>query len=712
MSKSVYNIIKRQNGEAFAQGIRRFDSGIFDIPNLPKIVKYAGRNVLPLLDYLESLKEIKIENITQENDPFVLLEKAGYNAFYADTLEKQNSITSYYEANELLCTFKDPDRYKRYHIIHAIKKNVHEIKRADFKGVEEREEEYGTSVISIQILKSGGFISIKNRYNHTVNACDNTFYSNPDRIIEGLSGALCSYFKVDFSVKKQVFLPDEYILVSNQILKYDIEFNNIYFGDGFYVKDGVVHLIDKNSQLQIDALILDLKTKEILDPGGKNLPLKRMLMQEIENETLQVQHQNGVVSLLGKEGFILTTRDRRLTSMTLRKVERLPVDAFRYHNALEELNALSVTSCLSHALSSCSKLNKVYFPILSNEFPSSLFDDTNCTVVAPLLEEKGIHFLGSLAIDLKKQQFLTRGDFSEGLLSLVEVVISVGNTTYQIQGDEFKIYSEKFKGQQCCKFKDGKLVELTLFASGDLKKESVIRDLPDLEVLNMPYVQSLGAHNITNCPKLKKVYLPALQSVDDNCVFNCDSLQEVYAPSLRYIGNWSFSYNKSLKKLDLPELAEVKNGGCFSSSGYEEINAPKLVRVGNSFCRHNPDLVKIHMPALKCVSEYSFMDLKSIREMDFPELQYIEGRTLIARNENLRRVSFKKLMIIPSFMLKDCPNLQEVEAKALYRVEKGALEMHPKLKRVYAPVLLNNLRGREQVYAYTKFLTDERVREG
>ena len=333
-------------------------------------------------------------------------------------------------------------------------------------------------------------------------------------------------------------------------------------------------------------------------------------------------------------------------------------------------------------------------------------------MVAPLLEEKGIHFLGSLAIDLKKQQFLTRGDFSEGLLSLVEVVISVGNTTYQIQGDEFKIYSEKFTGQQCCKFKDGKLVELTLFASGDLKKESVIRDLPDLEVLNMPYVRSLGAHNINNCPKLKKVYLPALQSVDDNCVFNCEELQEVYAPSLRYIGNWSFSYNKSLKKLDLPELAEVKNGGCFSSSGYEEINAPKLVRVGNSFCRHNPDLVKIHMPALKCVSEYSFMDLKSIREMDFPELQYIEGRTLIARNENLRRVSFKKLMIIPSFMLKDCPNLQEVEAKALYRVEKGALETHPKLKRVYAPVLMNNLNRFDQKHMLIKVLTDERVREG
>ncbi|MBQ8250631.1 MAG: hypothetical protein IJY92_01810 [Alphaproteobacteria bacterium] len=37
--KSVYDIIKRQNGEAFAKAIRRFDSGIFDIPNLPLFIK-------------------------------------------------------------------------------------------------------------------------------------------------------------------------------------------------------------------------------------------------------------------------------------------------------------------------------------------------------------------------------------------------------------------------------------------------------------------------------------------------------------------------------------------------------------------------------------------------------------------------------------------------------------------------------------------------
>ena len=50
--KTVYELIKRQNGETFAQTIRSFDSGIFDVPNLQRIVKYAGNCSDPLLDFL------------------------------------------------------------------------------------------------------------------------------------------------------------------------------------------------------------------------------------------------------------------------------------------------------------------------------------------------------------------------------------------------------------------------------------------------------------------------------------------------------------------------------------------------------------------------------------------------------------------------------------------------------------------------------------
>ena len=47
--KSVYDQIKKQNGEAFAQEIRRFHNGIFELPNLKNIVKFAGRDAEPIL---------------------------------------------------------------------------------------------------------------------------------------------------------------------------------------------------------------------------------------------------------------------------------------------------------------------------------------------------------------------------------------------------------------------------------------------------------------------------------------------------------------------------------------------------------------------------------------------------------------------------------------------------------------------------------------
>ena len=61
MTKNMHDVIKAQNGERFAKAIRNYDNGIFDIPNIDKIVKYAGRDAEPIMQYLVSLKGIKIQ---------------------------------------------------------------------------------------------------------------------------------------------------------------------------------------------------------------------------------------------------------------------------------------------------------------------------------------------------------------------------------------------------------------------------------------------------------------------------------------------------------------------------------------------------------------------------------------------------------------------------------------------------------------------------
>ena len=284
--KTIFEQIKAQNGEVFAKTIRSYHNGIFDIPNIVNIVKYAGRDAEPLLGYLKSKIAPEIEEHGVYESPLQLLDRAGYDAFYADTQEKQDSIQKYYAPGEKLCTF-GTDRYQTHYIVHAVKKNVDEIKRENFPNPR-RDDEYGTSVISIQIRKEGGFISIKNRYNHTVSNPDNTFNSNPDNIIPGLSESLRRYFKVDFSSQK-VVLPDGYIEDRGRIIKHHGECYNVYFGDNFYMKSGVVHELDKRTEIMLDNFIYNNETKTLSNPA--NNPDEAFIdafKQEIEGKKIRI----------------------------------------------------------------------------------------------------------------------------------------------------------------------------------------------------------------------------------------------------------------------------------------------------------------------------------------------------------------------------------------------------------------------------------------
>lgn len=264
MARSMYDIIKKQNGERFAKAIRNYDNGIFDIPDIDKIVKYAGSDAEPLMEYLISLKDLHIEEQAVHMDPIALLDRAGYNAFVVDTLEKQNSIQKYYAPGEGLCTFTDPHRFEKNYIIHAVRKDVDSIRREDFPNPM-REDRYGTSVISIQIWKAGGFISIKNRYNHKVDSCDNTFGSNPDNIIFGLSDALRHYFGVDFS-SRRVPVPEGYRMVQGRLVKYDFELNDIYSSENCYFHAGKLYEIDKSSEIMLGrGYLLNLREKRVRD---------------------------------------------------------------------------------------------------------------------------------------------------------------------------------------------------------------------------------------------------------------------------------------------------------------------------------------------------------------------------------------------------------------------------------------------------------------
>ena len=67
----------------------------------------------------------------------------------------------YYAPGEELCTFNG-GRLNRCHVFFAVKKNVDQITRTNFLNPQ-RQDEYGTSVISIQFTRGKpNILSIKN----------------------------------------------------------------------------------------------------------------------------------------------------------------------------------------------------------------------------------------------------------------------------------------------------------------------------------------------------------------------------------------------------------------------------------------------------------------------------------------------------------------------------------------------------------------------
>jgi len=147
----------------------------------------------------------------------------------------------------------------------AVKENVDQIKREDFVKPS-RQDEYGTSVISIQFTKTSTHtLSIKNRYNHTVNNPDATFSNNLDNIIPGLTDSFARAGYVQTYVKPCFELPNYVLAADGKYYKYNIEINNIYYCPNNVIIDNFeVHEYNKDSFIVFDYFILDLKEKKIL----------------------------------------------------------------------------------------------------------------------------------------------------------------------------------------------------------------------------------------------------------------------------------------------------------------------------------------------------------------------------------------------------------------------------------------------------------------
>ena len=216
--------------------------------------------------YIYSLSNIDINKVTTLKTVRELLNEKGYDLYECHTEEDIQSFKKYYEKGETICTITNGNRLERNYVFFAVKKNVDSIKRSESP---RRDDDYGTSVISIQFTKGNlNILMITNRYNHRVPNSDATFDNNLENINPGLTDAFeREYHLKTHSDEQQEFILPNYIKANDgKYYKYNEMKGNIYFcPNNIIIDNGVVitDYQDKEKYLIIDCYILDLQNHKI-----------------------------------------------------------------------------------------------------------------------------------------------------------------------------------------------------------------------------------------------------------------------------------------------------------------------------------------------------------------------------------------------------------------------------------------------------------------
>ena len=538
--------IKRHYSEKFSHLCRELFSTLLETEGLlPKILdenfdhskflyddivdnklEDSFRNYIYSLDYEDDYEDLE----TVCEDPKVLMEKAGYDLYECKTEEDIQAFKKYYEPGEELCTFNG-GRLKSCYVFFAVKKNVNEIKRKDFTKPK-RQDLYGTSVISIQFAKSkkNNAISIKNRYNHTVNNSDSTFGNNLDNIIPGLRESFSK--KYGFKLSKRACcntnfededydeeeyedwfeIPNYVEATDGKYYKYNYEiFNRLYQYTCYYCPNNVVLKnleVTKysNRYVIMDTFVFDLKEKKFLNENDDSFAKSITSCGNIEKiNIVNDKCGNRKINLYIEKGknpiIIKIDKFGRIIEYTNEYVKEIG-DGFLCNNrTLEKINMPNVV-----------------------EIGSSFLENNEA------LER----------IELLKVRIIYSGFLYNNKI-IQEVFLP---NVYRIYGD-FLVCNQL------------------------------------LDKIELPSCTFVGDNVLAYNKSVKKVSLPYVSSIGDNFLCENEELEEFFCPRLETMGREVLSNVKSLKRLEVPSYL-VPYFRCIMDSNCEVVveDKPKQLVLG------------------------------------------------------------------------------------------------------------------------------------
>jgi hypothetical protein len=517
--------------------------------------------IYSLVDFEEKRAKTKTDKT-----PFELMEEAGYTLYKCETEEDIQRFKEYFAPEEELCTFKG-GRLKSCHVFFAVKKNAKDLKREDFKHPE-RQDKYGTSVISIQFSKSTNYLSIKNRYNHSVTNPDATFSNNLDNIIPGLSESFRTYYGYITQNNSNRFeIPNYTRTFEGKYYKYNYELDNVYYcANNVIIEHGKVkeEYLDKNRYLVFDYFILDLKEKKIVtsiefvhfvdsfNEFINDLDIKRMSVVKTEDGNksiiIEIDYGNKIVITIDGQNRIIGYYDdisynipntflwmlKYITEVVLKNTVIIN-DMFLYasenqHLDLESFIAPKLEEVGDRSLNSIGMIKRLY---------------------APNLKVIGTNSLNN-------------ADILEYDLTSLE---KVGNNSLS-HFDNEKIYLPNLKeagNYFLALARSTKVVDLPSIVSVG---NSFLEESHKLKQLNAPYLYSIGKESLREATSLKELYLPRAKFIPDYCLQNATSLTDLKIPLATKIGYMVLNKNKRLKCLCAPNVERI---GSYFLGNYKKL---------------------------------------------------------------------------------------------------------------------------------------------
>lgn len=547
-----YKIIKKYYGEKFAQWCRsefptilNMDDGVLSehimslfAPNkslYDDLYNYDREDDAKAYIYGMFFRYKMPRELNEEEHPAVLMKKAGYTLYECQTVEDVERFKPYYLPQEKLCTFSDIEgRLDRCHVFFAVKDNVDTINRKDFK-TPRRQDEYGTSVISLQFTK-GEFndVSIKNRYNHTVENPDATFSNELDNIIPGLTDSFAQHYGFQFTPPYKNFRVPGYVVSNDgKMYKYNLEYEGTYFcADNVVVRNGIAAQIDKYSNILVGNYIFDLQNKKIIKASVNVSDENDLPSLEIDGitddafiesigEIAKIEVPKGelpgsriikITNEEGKEVQITIDKNNDMIAVVNNNVKEVGDDFLFSFRNVQQIQMDKLEEVGDNFAFSTKKMKNVNFPNLKHCGGSFLYMDSGIlTFNAPNL-------------------------------------ISVGNGF--------------------C-FHDGMLRKLYL---------------PKLEKCGDRFFGSNKRISDADFSNLKKCGNRFLESNEDLSIFTANKLEEC--------GNFFLARNKKLKTLRVPRLKKCGPYFCCFNTEMEKCQMDKLESYDRYFFNENPDMRK------------------------------------------------------------------------------------------------------------------------